>query len=93
MVRGGGGVRGGGVRGRRDGHSSGRYASYWNTFLFFDLFCWLFDLFRFHLSLSFGVNEPSTFSSCVVHLFATICTVHGPGWMEEGWVGEIDPCL
>ena len=25
---------GGGVRGRRDGHCSGRYASYWNAFLF-----------------------------------------------------------
>ena len=25
---------GGGVRGRRDGHYSGRYASYWNAFLF-----------------------------------------------------------
>ena len=27
-------VAGGGVRGRRDGHCSGRYASYWNAFLF-----------------------------------------------------------
>ena len=27
----------GGVRGRRNGHYSGRYASYWNTFLFFFL--------------------------------------------------------
>ena len=25
---------GGSVRGRKDGHCSGRYASYWNTFLF-----------------------------------------------------------
>ena len=25
---------GGGVHGRRDGHCSGRYASYWNAFLF-----------------------------------------------------------
>ena len=25
---------GGGVRGRREGHCSGRYASYWNAFLF-----------------------------------------------------------
>ena len=25
--------RGGGVRGRRDGHCSGQYASYWNAFL------------------------------------------------------------
>ena len=25
----------GGVHGRRDGHFSGRYASYWNAFLFF----------------------------------------------------------
>ena len=25
---------GGGVRGRRDGHCRGRYASYWNAFLF-----------------------------------------------------------
>ena len=25
--------KGGGVRGRRDGHCSGRYASYWNAFL------------------------------------------------------------
>ena len=30
VYMGGGGVRGG----RRDGHCSGRYASYWNTFLF-----------------------------------------------------------
>ena len=26
-------VGGGGVRGRREGHCSGRYASYWNVFL------------------------------------------------------------
>ena len=34
-----GGMRGkgGGVRGRRDGHCSGRYASYWNAFFFFIL--------------------------------------------------------
>ena len=29
-----GGVHGRGMRGRRDGHCSGRYASYWNAFLF-----------------------------------------------------------
>ena len=28
------GVGGGAVRGRKDGHCSGRYASYWNAFLF-----------------------------------------------------------
>ena len=28
-------VGGGGMRGRRDGHCSGRYASYWNAFLFY----------------------------------------------------------
>ena len=28
------GVGGGGMRGRRDGHCSGWYASYWNVFLF-----------------------------------------------------------
>ena len=27
---------GGGVHGRRDGHCSGRYASYWNAFLLND---------------------------------------------------------
>ena len=27
-------MAGGGMRGRRDGHCSGRYASYWNAFLF-----------------------------------------------------------
>ena len=29
---------GGGVRGRRDGHCSGRYASYWNSFLLVFIF-------------------------------------------------------
>ena len=32
--RGGTCVAGGGMHGRRDGHCSGRYASYWNAFLF-----------------------------------------------------------
>ena len=27
----------GGVRGRRDGHCSGRYASHWNAFLFYSV--------------------------------------------------------
>ena len=27
---------GGGLHGKRDGHCSGRYASYWNAFLFFN---------------------------------------------------------
>ena len=27
--------RGGGMRGRRDGHCNGRYASYWNAFLLY----------------------------------------------------------
>ena len=32
------GVHGkGNVRGRRDGHCSGRYASYWNAFLFYSV--------------------------------------------------------
>ena len=31
-------VAGGGVRGRRDDHFSGRYASYWNAFLFCNIF-------------------------------------------------------
>ena len=30
-----GACKAGGVHGRRDGHYSGRYASYWNAFLFF----------------------------------------------------------
>ena len=40
-IHGKGGVHGrgacvvGGMHGRRDGHCSGRYASYWNAFLFF----------------------------------------------------------
>ena len=29
-----GGMHGGGVRSRKDGNCSGRYASYWNAFLF-----------------------------------------------------------
>ena len=34
-----GGMHGrGGMRGRRDDHSSGRYVSYWNAFLFHDSF-------------------------------------------------------
>ena len=28
-------IRGGDMRGRRDGHCNGRYASYWNAFLFY----------------------------------------------------------
>ena len=31
-------MAGWGVRGRTDGHYSGRYASYWNAFLFVDYF-------------------------------------------------------
>ena len=34
MARRGHARQGGGVRGRRDGHCSGRYASYWKAFLF-----------------------------------------------------------
>ena len=33
----------------RDGHCCGRYVSYWNAFLFFDLFCFFLDLCRFHV--------------------------------------------
>ena len=32
----------GGVCGRRDGHCSGQYASYWNAFLFYIIVWWLF---------------------------------------------------
>ena len=34
----------GGMRGRRDGHCSGRYASYWNAFL---------------LGVNYWLNKPS----------------------------------
>ena len=40
MHGGGGGV---GMCGRRDNHCSGRYASYWNAFLFIDLFASFFE--------------------------------------------------
>ena len=29
----------GGMCGRRDGHCSGQYASYWNAFLFMNIYC------------------------------------------------------
>ena len=32
-----GGMCGGGMHGRRDGHWSGRYASYWNAFFFIEM--------------------------------------------------------
>ena len=37
-------MAGGGLRGRRDGHCSGRYASYWNAFLLFSNVYWDVDV-------------------------------------------------
>ena len=37
----------GGVRGRKDGHCSGRYASYWNAFLFYSVCGQLIVIFFF----------------------------------------------
>ena len=35
----------GGVRDRTDGHFSGRYVSYWNSFLFYNSFCHMYGFF------------------------------------------------
>ena len=60
------GVHDRGVRGRRDGHCSGRYASYWNPFLLLNLLAliqfWQIgenDLFTENLDLNVDANEKN----------------------------------
>ena len=59
-----GGMHGRGhMHGRRNGHCSGQYTSYWNAFFLFDLFNLLFDLFRFHYHFS-DVNRQLNKQFC-----------------------------
>ena len=44
-----------------DGYCCGRYASYWNAFLFFDLLLWFFWSFSLSLLFSLGVNRSLPF--------------------------------